>query len=356
MTPKPDWSEHHKDDPSPKDKSPVVPFHPLPATPPASEDERYNEALSNFNASVCLSKDLPTLDIPARLLLMGQWMREGDLGFIYGDRGSGKTWLVYALAIYLSSGRDLAGWTVTEPVSVLLVDGEMPPDDTKSRITGLGGLNERLLLLHHEVLFARTGAAMNLGNPDQQRAITELCIKRSAKVLILDNLSCLVFGVGESDADEWEKMKLWLLDLRRRRIAVIIVHHSGVSGRMRGTTKRENDAFWIIRVENLESHNPDDAEGAYFETTFQKRRNDQRASLPRKWKFKTEPDGTVSIGHEELTFDAKVFDLFKVGLSSGEIAEELHVVKSTVPKAAARLEKLKLLEKSGRGWKARGLL
>ena len=44
----------------------------------------------------------------------------------------------------------------------------------------------------------------------------------------------------ENDADAWELLLNWLLELRRRRIAVIIVHHAGAAGqRMRGTTKRE---------------------------------------------------------------------------------------------------------------------
>ncbi len=37
----------------------------------------------------------------------------------------------------------------------------------------------------------------------------------------------------------------WLLDLRRRKIAVVIVHHAGRSGEMRGTSKREDNVFWI---------------------------------------------------------------------------------------------------------------
>jgi putative DNA primase/helicase len=73
--------------------------------------------------------------------------------------------------------------------------------------------------------------------------ITEICRDKGIKVLVLDNLGCLFCGVGENDADQWEKILPWLLELRRHGISVIIVHHSGHDPtRMRGTVKREDSA------------------------------------------------------------------------------------------------------------------
>ena len=43
-------------------------------------------------------------------------------------------------------------------------------------------------------------------------------------------------GVHENKAKEWEKVKPWLLDLRRHRISPVLVHHSGYDlSHMRGT-------------------------------------------------------------------------------------------------------------------------
>jgi hypothetical protein len=64
---------------------------------------------------------------------------------------------------------------------------------------------------------------MNLTSERLQRVLTEICIRKGIKMLILDNLSCLFSGVKENDADEWEKVLNWLLDLRGRRIAVITI-------------------------------------------------------------------------------------------------------------------------------------
>jgi hypothetical protein len=49
----------------------------------------------------------------------------------------------------------------------------------------------------------------------------------------------------ENEADSWELVNNWLLDLRRRKIAVVIIHHAGRSGEMRGTSKREDNVFLI---------------------------------------------------------------------------------------------------------------
>ena len=63
-----------------------------------------------------------------------------------------------------------------------------------------------------------------------QQAVTERCIATGVKVLILDNLSTLASGMKENEADAWELVNNWLLDLRRRKIAVVIIHHAGRSG------------------------------------------------------------------------------------------------------------------------------
>jgi ATP/maltotriose-dependent transcriptional regulator MalT len=121
---------------------------------------------------------------------------------------------------------------------------------------------------------------------------------------------------------------------------------------MRGTTKREDAAFWVIRVDRIEDHQQNET-GAHFQTTFTKQRNN---SSP-EWTFQTEPDGTISIGCKELSFDGKVLQLIQAGLSSAsDIAEEFKVAKSTVCKAAKRLEDKKLIDNAKGKYKPRGFM
>jgi DNA-binding transcriptional ArsR family regulator len=317
-------------------------------------EKLFEELLERYESALCTSVELEALPIRARKPLLGRWMKEGDTGFVFGDRGGGKTWLVDAIASHLSTGRDLFEWCVPTAVDVLLVDGEMPADECRNRLKGITPGNQRLHILHHEMLFDRTGLVMNLTDAQVQRVIRELCIKKNIKLLILDNLSCLFSGIKENDADEWEKVLNWLLDLRRRRIAVLIVHHASRSGTMRGTSKREDAAFLVIKVDAIQDHAAPDESGAKFETTFTKQRNSDSPEWTRKWTFRTDADGTISIGCTEFSFDEKVLQLIQSGLiSATEIADELGQHKSNVSRAATRLMEKKLIEKNGRGYRPR---
>jgi DNA-binding transcriptional ArsR family regulator len=319
-----------------------------------TEQKIFDELLRNYSAAVRTSGELETVSLPPRKKLLGQWLYEGDLGFVYGERGSGKTWFIDAVATYLSIGMELQGWKVPEAADVLLVDGEMPIDAARDRLKGMRQGNGRLHLLHHDMLFNVAGLAMNLTSELTQKVITAICIDKKIKLLILDNLSCLFSGVKENDADEWEKVLRWLLDLRRRRIAVLIVHHAGVSGRMRGTTRREDAAFWVIQVDELKNRQENET-GASFHTVFTKQRNSDSREWAREWTFKTAPDGQISIGCNEISFDAKVLGLIEDGLSSAtDIATELGVHKSTVCRAAQRLVDANLIELNRKAYRPRG--
>jgi AAA domain len=310
-------------------------------------DQLFTELLEKYSAAICTSQDLESLNIPAREFLMGKWMREGDLGFVFGERGSGKTWFIDALATHLSVGRDLSDWNVPKPVHVLLIDGEMPLDTARDRLKGMMPENERLYLLHHERLFDKSGLAMNLTADRTQKVVTEICVQNSIKLVVIDNLSCLFAGIKENEADEWEKALNWLLDLRRRRIAVLIVHHASRANTMRGTSKREDAAFWVIRIDEVKGREEHE-KGARFETVFVKQRNSESREWTREWTFKTGSDGQVSIGCQEISFDEKVFQMIETGVRSAtDIAKELDVATSTISKAAKRLEQKKLIERRG---------
>lgn len=317
----------------------------------------FEELVRKYTEAICTSAALEEMNIVPRKRLIGEFCREGDLGFVFGERGSGKTWLVDALAAHLSTGKDLDSWTVPEACNVLLVDGEMPADAARDRLSGMTKKNCLLHLLHHELLFDKFGLTMNMADARTQRVITEICVRKNVKVLILDNLSCLFAGVKENEADEWEKVLGWLLDLRRRKIAVLIVHHAGAEGkRMRGTTKREDAAFWIIKVEEIKD-GEENKDGARFETTFVKQRNSAKREWTRQWHFKTGDDGSVSISCEEISFDEKVLRLIQDGLTSAsDIAQELNSSKPTVCRAAKRLGDNKLIEISARAYKPRGFM
>ena len=158
-------------------------------------EKKWADAL---NESVVTAVELHDLKLAPREKLLGDWFSEGDCGFLFAARGTGKTWLALAMAQALSTGGKLGDWKAPAPVKVLYVDGEMPPDLMRDRCEGLEASNDNLQFLNHEILFERTGKVLNIVDAEVQRAITAHCINTGVKVMILDN---------HFNAREWDEGK-----------------------------------------------------------------------------------------------------------------------------------------------------
>jgi putative DNA primase/helicase len=312
---------------------------------------------SALNESVVTSSQLRELRLTPRMKLLGDWFCEGDLGFLFAFRGVGKTWFALGMAQALSTAGKLGEWLAHQSVKVLYVDGEMPPDLMRERCAGLSASNTNLEFLNHEILFQRTGKVLNIANQEVQQAITQRCITTGVKVLILDNLSTLASGMKENEADSWELVNAWLLDLRRRKIAVVIVHHAGRSGEMRGTSKREDNVFWIIVLDDTKK-NADDKRGAWFISRFTKpSRNTQDEVSAYEWHFVTDgATGEVSISHQL----AQTMDVFLGLIEDGvrecnQIAREMKTSPATVSRLAKRaIDAGKIIKRSREYFLAEG--
>jgi hypothetical protein len=301
--------------------------------------DREKSWIDALQESVITASVLHDLKLTPRKKLLGDWFAEGDCGFIFAPRGVGKTFFATAIARALSMGGKLGDWKAPEAVKVLYADGEMPADLMRERIEGLDASTENFLFLNHEILFDRTGKVLNTANRDVQQAITQCCAASGVKVLFLDNLSTLASGMKENEADSWELVNPWLLDLRRRKIAVVIIHHAGRSGEMRGTTKREDNVFWIIALDDAKK-NAEDKRGARFVSRFTKPSRNTQEDLPAfEWHFLTEPNGEVSISHKL----AQTMDVFLGLVGDGvndcaAIADEMKISKASVSRMAKQAE------------------
>jgi AAA domain-containing protein/DnaB helicase-like protein len=313
--------------------------------------------LATIDKAIVTSSELRQLTLKSRRKLLGDWFCEGDLGFIFASRGVGKTWLALAIAQALSTGGKLGEWTAHAFVKVLYIDGEMPPDLMRSRCEGLDASNDNLQSLNHEILFDRTGKVLNITNREIQEAITQRCLASAVKVLILDNLSTLASGMRENEADSWELVNNWLLDLRRRKIAVVIVHHAGRSGEMRGTSKREDNVFWILALDDAKK-DADDKRGARFISRFTKpSRNTQEEVPAYEWHFVTdEPTGVVSIGYKLAQTMDVFLGLIEDGVTEcGQIAQEMKTSPATISRLAKRaIDAGKIIKKSREYFLAEG--
>ena len=194
---------------------------------------------------------------------------------------------------------------------------------------------------------------LNITDREVQEAITGYCLERNIKVVVLDNLSTLASGMKENDSFAWEQVNNWLLQFRHHKIAVIMVHHAGRNGQARGTSKREDAAFWVMALDDARKHS-DDKTGARFVSRFTKpSRNTQKEVPDYEWHITTDAEtGKVNFDYES----AQSLDVFRKLIEDGvtdctQLSEELGVSKGTVSKWAKKGMDQGWLEKDGRDYK-----
>ena len=291
---------------------------------------------------------LAALRVQPRETLLGDWFKAGDYGIVSGRRGLGKSWKAMNIACALAQGRALGPWQCDKPRRVLYVDGEMALDDYRARLGLLGGMCENFFTLSHQSVFEQSKAALCLSDAAQQNELTRLCEVNKIDVLFLDNGACLFRGIAENKADDFRDfVENWFLDLRRRGIAVVLVLHAGRNGEIRGTSKREDAAFWIMRLDEVAGGGDADC-GARFMTRFAKNRNAVTDPPPFEWHYET-VDGKMRVSHKEADSQAMFLQWIRDGLDTcGEIAEEMGLSKGRVSKLATKAMNAGLIKKNGR--------
>jgi AAA domain len=300
----------------------------------------------NFSDSILDFNDLLKAKLPERKLIL-PWLPFGGLAMVAALRGLGKTFFAISLASCVTTGRRFMKWEVSEPTGVLYIDGEMPLGDYRDRLSGFNDEipQKPLLILNHQQYFKIYEADLDVTNFEVQQAILNYLDKTpEVKLLILDNLSCLT-KIREDKSDDWRGHFLpFLIACRRRKVAVLMVHHVNKAGDQRGTGAREDHLDSSIILRKVESEN---SEGAFFKVEFTKNRN--------VYGDEVEPFTAQLFQGEnglfEWTLDSsganvkdRLYRLIKDygldGITVTEAAEELDVTKSAVSKA-----KQKLIEK-----------
>jgi hypothetical protein len=304
--------------------------------------------LATIDRATVTSSELGSLTLNKRRPLLGDWLCEGDYGIIFAPRGVGKTWLGLLIAKAIATGGTLGKWKAPDPANVLYIDGEMPPDLMRDRDRGLG--SGEVEFLNHAILFDRTGTVLNITEPALQEAILHRCVRDNIRLVVLDNLSTLASGIKENDSFEWERLHNWLLHFRRCKIAVILIHHAGRSGEMRGTSKREDAAFWVISLNDARKH-ADDKRGARFISRFTKPSRNTQDEVPAfEWHVVTD---LVTCGISVACKAAQSLDVFRRWIEDGvtecgQLAEEMRVSKGTISKWAKKAMSEGWLDKNGR--------
>jgi putative DNA primase/helicase len=286
-------------------------------------------------------QELAEMRFKPRIAVLEPFLHSQDLAMVFAPRGIGKTHLCLSMAYAIATGGALAKWLAPEPRRVLYLDGELP-----------GVVMQKRLMQHCPDVEPEPGffrvftpdllpddvLMPDLSTADGQEAIGNMV--GDAQVVFLDNLSAWARSGRENEAESWLPIADWLLRLRRRGVAVVLVHHAGKGGQQRGTSKREDLLDVVIGLSRPKDYNP--VQGAVFVAEFSKGRHllgtdaesielqmggdDDRV----QWTWRTV---------EASTYD-RVVALAKEGLKGSEIAAELEINKSTVSRHLRRAKEL----------------
>jgi DNA-binding CsgD family transcriptional regulator len=253
---------------------------------------------------------------------------------IHAWRGVGKSHVALGIAYAVATGTDFLRWTAPHPSKVVYIDGEMQAPALKERLQKMhaarfGETEDQIPNFFIITPDLQPEAMLDLADVTWQELLED--ITKDAKLVIVDNLSCLARSGGkENEADSWEPIQRWALRMRKSGCAVLFIHHSGKNGYQRGTSRREDILDTVIKLSLPNGYRSED--GAFFEVDFEKGR-ELFGDAARSFKAKLQEASGVQnwiTEPSDATTQAKIVERWKQGLKGNEIADELGISKSTV--------------------------
>jgi putative DNA primase/helicase len=273
-------------------------------------------------------RDFIEMELPERKDLLQPWLPEQGLAMIHAPRGVGKTFFALSCAYVIGTGGEFLKFKAPEAKSVLYLDGEMPATAMQKRLRQLMFSNALVNIVTPDMQ-ARDQGLINLGDPAYQKALKPDI--EEASLIIVDNISTLVRGGKENEAESWLPIQEWALKLRSNGKSVLFIHHSGKDGRQRGTSRREDVLDTVISLRQPGTYDPE--QGAVFQVHFEKARGFTGAEAkPFEARLETDAENRLIWTYssiEDSTYD-RVCKLANEGLEQHEIAEELNLHKSSV--------------------------
>ena len=302
--------------------------------------ENKEEPKANVDLESCVL-DFQTLMLskfPERPTLF-PWLPCGGLIMIYGPRGVGKTFFSMAMACSLCDGTPFIKWPASSPTGVLYVDGEMKLNYLKKRFAYfLSSIPKaRLDILSSAKVYLQKETDLCLTHPTVQKQILDYVDKnKDIGVVFIDNISCLFTGLREDNKQDWERVIPFLLALRHRGIAVVLIHHAGKSGDQRGTSGREDMLDTVIKLSFVP--NTPSTNGAHFIVEFTKNRSVMGKDVEQiEVKLNLDIEGFWTWKpYEESTYE-RMLTLARDGIDSvTDMAIELGVSKGLVSRMKSR--------------------
>ena len=236
----------------------------------------------NAKCIVYALSDFMNLELPKQEMLLSPIIPTKSLTMLHAYRGVGKSFFAMSIAYAVATGSKFLRWESNKPAKVLYVDGEMSSTALQERFSRIAenfeasenSYTENLKIFSADL---QEFATIDIANTCIQEEIDKML--DGISLVVFDNLSSLT-KVDELDATSWVSIQDWLFDLRKRGIAVLIVHHSGKNGGQRGISKREDILDLVIHLEHSRAgkkSTKEDEENSSFggncKVVFEKNRN-----------------------------------------------------------------------------------
>ena len=279
------------------------------------------------------ASELPDVDDMLGERIMGEWLCGQNAIMIHADKSVGKSMFATSLGLAIASGADFLGWKGSDPRRVVYVDGEMSLKDHKSRLRSLsrGRIPDLFYSLHHE----RANGGMGfrpLNSPEGRMDIASGLLP--GDVLILDNLLTLwSMSRGQAwntETIDWQPVQSWIIELRRKGISTIVLHHDGKSGDQLGSHSK-----LVIFNAVIQLKRPSDApksSGCKFEATFRYSRTARGDDVrPIAAELRDGPEGAEWLWSPlSESKEADVMCMHEMGMTPKDIAVELGIGLATV--------------------------
>ena len=274
------------------------------------------------------------MDLPKREMILEPFLPSQGLCLLYAKRGVGKTHVALGIAYAVATGGSFLKWRAPRPMRVTYIDGEMPAWAMQERLKRIS-VTENLKPPHPSYLQLITpdlqeGPMPDLSTKEGREAIEDAI--KDSDLIIIDNISTLFRSGVENEAESWQPVQDWALELRRRGKSVLFVHHAAKAGQQRGTSKREDILDSVVLLKQSQSHSSD--AGADFEVIFEKTRHfagDDAASF--QVRLRVQDDGLWLWEIEEEKADREVEEVaeaLKNGLTIDQIMKKTGLTKSQV--------------------------
>ena len=286
---------------------------------------KYKHKLINVN-------DFSHMNLPRRETILSPWLTEGSINMVFADRGIGKTFFCLSCAVALANGETFLGYEAAKPVPVLYLDGEMQATAMQDRLKKLtkGQPTKGALSMFTPDCQDLTDHIPDIGLVNGRDEIDELVRTVNPKVVFIDNISTFVRTGNENEGDSWAPVQEWAVQLRKRGIAVVFIHHANKEGKQRGSHKKEDVMDIVIQLKR-----PDDFIQGTDDTRLLIRYTKSRHMGAADTRDIEATLKTTDAGLEwtweagDLAYE-RAMELLKDGLSMAEVGDELGVSKSTI--------------------------